>query len=115
MRRSGTRRRARRSASRTISSRRWCGAACAPGSWRTSGRVETAEALAREAVALAEQTDLVNFHADALADLAHVVELAERPAEARAILDDALDLYEQKGNVVSASRIQARMDALTTL
>jgi len=77
------------------------------------GRIDAAEMLAREAVALAELTDLVNFHADALADLAHVVELAERPAQARAILDDALTLYEQKGNVVAASAVRGRVESLS--
>ncbi len=76
------------------------------------GHAETAETLAREAVALAEDTDLVNFHADALADLAYVYESAGRIAEASAALDEALQLYEQKGNVVAASEVRGRVESL---
>jgi DNA-binding SARP family transcriptional activator len=58
-----------------------------------------AAALAASAVALAAQTDLVNQHADALLDLAHVMAMAGRVTEAQAAATEALDLYQGKGNL----------------
>ena len=63
-----------------------------------------AEELARGAVALAEQTDGLNSQARALMDLAEVLELAGRVAEAQPVLEHALDLLERKGNAVSAGK-----------
>ena len=48
------------------------------------GRLEGAEALAREAVSLAEQTDFVVYRGDALVDLAHILQDAGRTDEAAA-------------------------------
>jgi tetratricopeptide (TPR) repeat protein len=59
-------------------------------------------ALASSAVALAAQTDLVNQHADALLDLAHVLAASDRVAEAEAAATQALDLYQRKGNLPGA-------------
>jgi DNA-binding SARP family transcriptional activator len=59
---------------------------------------EAAE-LAFSAVALAEQTDQLNPHADALLDLAHVLAASGRVSEARAAATQALDLYQRKGNL----------------
>ena len=63
-----------------------------------------AEAYAREAVRIAEQTDDVNSRGRALMDLAEVLELAGRPDDAVAAVEQALDLFERKGNVVSAEK-----------
>ena len=71
------------------------------------GESEAAEQLAREAVALAEETDALNEHAAALLDLAEVLTLGGR--DARAELEDALALYERKGNLVMAERTRARL------
>jgi DNA-binding SARP family transcriptional activator/ATP/maltotriose-dependent transcriptional regulator MalT len=68
------------------------------------GRLGEAEALAREAVALAEQTDFLVVHADALVDLAEVLRAGARAEEAGAVLRDAVRLYERKGNRVAARR-----------
>ena len=71
------------------------------------GELEEAERLAREAVALGAETDMLNAHGDALLDLAEVLALAGR--DPRAELEEALTLYEQKGNLVMAERTrQAR-------
>ena len=59
---------------------------------------EAAE-LASSAVALAAQTDMLNQHADALLDLAHVLATSERFAEAQAAATQALELYQRKGNL----------------
>jgi len=63
-----------------------------------------AEALARELVADLGSTDWLNWRGDALLDLGEVLRLASRPAEAGEIVEQALNLYERKGNVVSAQR-----------
>jgi DNA-binding SARP family transcriptional activator/tetratricopeptide (TPR) repeat protein len=76
------------------------------------GAAETAEALAREGVALAEQTDAVNQHAQALLDLAEVLHVGDRSGEARPLVERALSLYEQKGNVSDAARTKAVLDQL---
>ncbi len=76
------------------------------------GRVEQAERLAREAVAIAAKTDLVWFHGDALIDLAEVLELAGQLEEASGVARDALALYERKGNVVSAATTRTLIQQL---
>jgi tetratricopeptide (TPR) repeat protein len=68
------------------------------------GEDGAAEDLAREAVALAEPTDALDIRADALVDLAEVLRLVGRKDEPKGVLEDALRLYERKGNVVSAAR-----------
>jgi predicted ATPase len=90
--------------------------------WRTArakefarqGRVIEAERVAREAVTLAEGTDDINMHADALMALAEVLRLANRSSEAAAVIQEALNLYEQKGNVVSAGKARALLGELQT-
>ena len=46
---------------------------------------------------------MLNFHGNALADSAEVYALAGRADEAREQLEQALALYQQKGNLVAAS------------
>ncbi len=70
-------------------------------------RLGEAEALAREAVRLVAETDLVDRQGDALLDLAEVLRAAGRPDEADAAAGEALDRYERKGNVVSAGRARS--------
>jgi tetratricopeptide (TPR) repeat protein len=66
-----------------------------------------AEELARESVELAFRTDSVNMQADALVDLAETLRLLHRAGEAQEILEQAVELYEKKGNVVSAASTRA--------
>ena len=73
---------ARSSPSRTISRRRSSGAGVRARLLAARGGFAEAEQLAREAVTLAESTEFVNFHADALIDLAAVLEADSRTAEA---------------------------------
>ena len=73
------------------------------------GDGEVAERLAREAVALADQTDRLNSHGDALVDLATVLRKARGAADERDALEAALALYEQKENLVAAARVRARL------
>ena len=76
------------------------------------GDFEAAERLAREAVEIVELTDWLNTRGDALVDLADVLRLAGRPAEARAPLDEAIHLFEQKGNVVAEQRARVTLGEL---
>jgi class 3 adenylate cyclase/predicted ATPase len=66
-----------------------------------------AERLAREATARAARTDLLDDHAQALADLAEVFRLSGRPEESATTLEEAIHLHEQKGNVVAADMLRA--------
>ena len=76
------------------------------------GELEQAEALARDAVSLAEQTDFLNHRADVLLDFTHVLHQAGRLEEARSRGTAALHLYQQKGNLVAAGRAGAILDRL---
>jgi DNA-binding SARP family transcriptional activator len=74
------------------------------------GDAAAAEELAREAVALAEETDFLVLHADALMDLAELLRLADREGESQPFVEQALELYERKGHVVGASRARALLE-----
>jgi len=74
--------------------------------------LDAAEELAREAVAFAAGSDFLDSHGDALTDLAAVLLVAERPREARSALEQALGLYELKGNALSAKRTRALLESL---
>jgi class 3 adenylate cyclase/tetratricopeptide (TPR) repeat protein len=68
------------------------------------GRLAEAEQVAREAVELAAASDMLGMQAGALLDLARVLVLAGRAAEAAPLAGQALDLAERKGNRVAAAR-----------
>ena len=70
------------------------------------------ESFVREALALVEQTDDVNMHADTLVNLGVVLAAADRPEEAGTVLDEAIGLYRDKGNVVAAEAARRRREAL---
>jgi tetratricopeptide (TPR) repeat protein len=76
------------------------------------GRVEEAEALAREGAELARVGDAIDTSAQALAAVAEVLGGVGRPAEEKAVLEEALALWERKGNVVSASEARERLAEL---
>jgi len=88
--------------------------------WRTArakirarrGEPAQAEALGRDAVAIAEGTDLLNTRGDTLADLAEVLALAGRPAEAVAVLEQAAEIFERKGNRASLERVRLTAEEL---
>lgn len=67
--------------------------------------------LAGDAVRLAKPTDLLVIQADALLDLADVMAIAGRPADAQSAARRGLELYERKGNVVSAARAREFLNA----
>jgi tetratricopeptide (TPR) repeat protein len=76
------------------------------------GEHDDAEALAREAVAIGDATDFLDGTGDAYADLAEGRLLGGKPDEAAAALEQALERYERKGNLVMAGRAQERLAAL---
>jgi class 3 adenylate cyclase/tetratricopeptide (TPR) repeat protein len=76
-------------------------------------RYDEAIALAQEAVELLGSTDGIVKQGDALIALAQVLELAGKTAEARRALAEALALYEQKGNEVSARTARAALAGLS--
>ncbi len=76
------------------------------------GEYAEAELLAREAVAIADKTDLLTGQGDANADLAEVLLLTGKPDEAATALGQALERYERKGNRVSTQRVQTRLAEL---
>ena len=63
-----------------------------------------AEALAREAVALAYQSEYVDARCETLLSLAEVLRLAGRLGEAAKAVEEACALYDAKGNVLFAER-----------
>jgi tetratricopeptide (TPR) repeat protein len=76
------------------------------------GEFEKAETLAREAVAMTEHGQNLNARGTALVRLAQVLAMASRPSEAIPPLNDAMQLYERKGNLVSAQEARAVLEGL---
>jgi predicted ATPase/class 3 adenylate cyclase len=67
-----------------------------------------AEQMAREAAAFYAGSDMLIDHGFALLNLAEVLHLIGRPAEAGATASAAIELFELKGDVVSAASATAR-------
>jgi len=78
------------------------------------GEFDAAVALAEEAVALAEDTDYLNLQGDICRDLAEVLSLAGRIGDAASRSREALEVYERKGNTVSAKRVRAMLEDFAT-
>ena len=76
------------------------------------GRMAEAQALIRDAVTLASGTDYLTLHGGALLALAEVLQLSGQQAEADAAVRAALELYEAKGDRVSAERARSRLLAV---
>lgn len=69
------------------------------------GDFEDAERLGREATAIASDTDFLDLHAHALADLAEVLRLAGKREESAAAVQEAARLYERKGNIAAIAHL----------
>jgi DNA-binding SARP family transcriptional activator len=76
-----------------------------------SGRGDrvVAERLAREAVALAEKSDMLAVHGAALVDLASVVD--RKSSERSRAFELAIELFERKGDIVDAGRARSALNA----
>jgi tetratricopeptide (TPR) repeat protein len=79
------------------------------------GRLDEAERLARQAVALAANTDFLSDYGDALLDLAYVLRTGNRLVETRAASHQALALYEQKGNAVAVDKARSLLAELAVV
>jgi tetratricopeptide (TPR) repeat protein len=90
------------------------GSAFMSAAWRATqarvlalrGDVLEAERLARDAVALVAPTDFLDLHADMELALAEVLWTGGQPEGAGAALEEALRLYQRKGNI--AAMVRAR-------
>jgi len=71
-----------------------------------------AERVAREAVQLSEETDMLSEQGDARVDLAEVLTLAGRRDEAAEALAAAEALYTEKGYLVAVKRTQVLLEDL---
>ena len=88
--------------------------------WRTvrarilarRGDLAAGETLARQSVALAEQTDYLEFSANAFLALAEVLELAGRTEESRPAIERAIGLFERKESAVGVERARERLREL---
>jgi class 3 adenylate cyclase/tetratricopeptide (TPR) repeat protein len=76
------------------------------------GHYGHAERLAVEAIGLGNDTDMLNWQGHARADLSEVYVLAGRYEEAMPALEQALALYERKGNLVSAGNARSALAKL---
>ena len=76
------------------------------------GEHSEAERLAREAVAIAVETEMLNAQAEADADLGEVLMLAGDPDHATEAFERALARYERKENLVMAGRMRKRLAVL---
>jgi class 3 adenylate cyclase len=76
------------------------------------GDLEEAERLVREGVRVTEPTQYLTDRAFSLLDLAEVLRPARRVEEAASAVERAIDLFEQKGNVVCADRARAFLEDL---
>ena len=76
-----------------------------------AARGETMEAarLAREAVEILAATDQINAHANALVDLADILRADGDEDGSAAAFEQALELYEEKGNLLGADRVRGAL------
>ena len=73
------------------------------------GEHAEAERLAREAVAISEPTDSLEFQANALCDLAEVLHAAGRLDEATSALEQALKRFDSKRSLAMLKQVRLRM------
>jgi DNA-binding SARP family transcriptional activator/class 3 adenylate cyclase len=77
-----------------------------------SGEFDAAERLAREAVEFAAESDFHLAHADALMDLAEVLDLRGESDAAAVAIQEATRFYELKGNLAATERARALLPEL---
>jgi class 3 adenylate cyclase/tetratricopeptide (TPR) repeat protein len=77
------------------------------------GRYDEAQMLAREAVAIAEPTDALNWQGEAWSDLVDVLAAGGRADEAAGAFEQALDRFERKKNLAMVAQVRPRLAALT--
>jgi class 3 adenylate cyclase/tetratricopeptide (TPR) repeat protein len=75
-------------------------------------QLNEAEVVAREAVALAAETEYVDLRGESLLALGEVLRLAGHPGDGAETVQKALDLWEAKGNMRFAARARALLEEL---
>jgi class 3 adenylate cyclase/tetratricopeptide (TPR) repeat protein len=78
------------------------------------GQHAEAERLVREAIAIGNSTDMLNYQGDTYVDLAEVLRTAGRMDEAAAALEQARERYARKKNVMMSAQVDARVAELAT-
>jgi hypothetical protein len=73
---------------------------------------DEAEALARDALDLVRRTDFTEQQGYVLLRLAEVLYINGKQSQAQSALDEALALYERKGNIVKRDLVRARLEEL---
>lgn len=76
------------------------------------GEFKAAEELVRAAVDYAETSDFLHSHAEALTDLAEVLALAGRSADAASGIEAAIRLHEEKGNLLAVTQTRTLLEDL---
>ena len=86
---------------------------CVRGKLRArQGAIGAADSLLSAAMALIETADQLDLQGNGLLDFAEVQELASAPADAASLSEKAAQLFERKGNVVSARRARQLAERL---
>ena len=86
---------------------------CVRGKLRArQGAIGAADSLLSAAMALIETSDQLDLQGNGLLDFAEVRELASAPADAASLSEKAAQLFERKGNVVSARRARQAAERL---
>ena len=78
----------------------------------SQGSLSEAEEHARQALAAVADRDMPNFKGDSLVQLADILAASGQLDEATAAYLEALELYEQKENLVAARRVARAVEAL---
>jgi ATP/maltotriose-dependent transcriptional regulator MalT len=73
------------------------------------GDLEEAQELAKRALARVEETDAIGMQLDARWSAAEVFELAGQSDEARALLEESIEIAERYGHLVAAERARKRL------
>jgi class 3 adenylate cyclase/tetratricopeptide (TPR) repeat protein len=76
------------------------------------GQAKEAQSLAREALRFGEGTDNLEVRAWSRWNLAEVLRMAARPDDAREEYQQAMNLWERKGNLVQVERCRRALDLL---
>jgi class 3 adenylate cyclase len=92
-------------------------------SWRSlkgkllaqQGRVAEGEELVREALGIVERTDALSAHGEVLLDLAEVLRAADRCEAAAERIEEALELFDRKGDTASARRAKSLFADVTAV
>jgi ATP/maltotriose-dependent transcriptional regulator MalT len=77
------------------------------------GDLVAGERLAREAVAIGEESDFLSAHGDSLMDLGEILDTAGRRTDAEAAVRAALSLQRQKVNLLAVERAEAVLDGFS--